>query len=216
MFDELPNYRPVSRLAVASLAVGVSSVLVLLSPLAAMLPLVAIVLAATALAGIRASEGRLAGRWPALGGLALAIGFSSQALSTAFVEGLIADRRAAATATAWLDAIRDGRSDDAFAMTSPGSLPLPAHESHGAIVDTESRRQKFASMPEVQAVAGCGSSKPHQTVIERTKEGWTVRFSLEPCGSRSHLDLAVLRRTVTARGHLVEEWRVNAFALNSD
>ena len=46
--DELSGYRPVSGLAVAALLAGCGSVLVLLTSLAAMLPLVAVVLAVVA------------------------------------------------------------------------------------------------------------------------------------------------------------------------
>ena len=104
--DELTEYRPVSPLAVAALVAGLGSVLVLFTPLAAMLPLVAIALAVVALADFGRSEGRKVGRWAALMGLALAVGFVCQAVATAWADHMIARGRAVATATTWLDAVR--------------------------------------------------------------------------------------------------------------
>ena len=77
--DELAGERPVSGLAVAALLAGCGSALVLFTSLAAMLPLVAMLLAAVALIDLSRSEGRRVGRGAALVGLALAIGFAAQA-----------------------------------------------------------------------------------------------------------------------------------------
>lgn len=200
-----------SPLAVAALAAGIASCLVLFTPLAAMLPLVAIVLAVVALAEIRTSEGHKVGRWPALGGLALAVGFVSQAFATMLAEGMITKQRATATAVAWIDAIREERLDDALAVSSPGALVAAGPDRHDAALDPEARLQAFRALPEVTAVAGCGDTRPHQLVVERSEEGWVVRFSLEPCGSARELTLAVAPRLVAVRGKAIEEWRVNAF-----
>jgi hypothetical protein len=198
---------------VAAFAAGIASCLVLFTPLAAMLPLVAIALAIVALAEIRKSEGRTAGHWPALGGLALAVGFVAQAFTTTLVEGMVAKQRATATAVSWVTAIREGRLDDALAVSSPGALMAIEHDRHDATVDPAARREAFQALPEVTAVTGCSEALPRETSAERTGEGWVVRISLEPCGSPRELTLAVTPRLVAVRGQAVEEWRVSGFAL---
>jgi len=211
--DELPDYRPVNLLAVAALVVGVVSALVLFTPLAAMLPLVAIVLAVAALASIRQSEGRTVGRWPALAGLALATGFSAQAMATISLDRMVANHRAAATAVAWVNAIREGRFDDAIAMSSPAILPTAGRGHHELAVDMGTRRDAFAALPEIQALTRCGATMPRQSAVERTSQGWSVRFSTEPCGVQGLFVLAVTRQAVPAKGQAVEEWRVIGFHL---
>jgi hypothetical protein len=211
--EELPEYRPVSRLAVAALAAGIASCLVLFTPLAAMLPLVAIALAVVALAEIRKSEGRVAGRWPALGGLALAVGFVAQSLATTVVEGMVAKQRATATAVTWINAIREERFDDALSVSSPGALLAIESDQHGEAMDAEVRRESFQVLPEVTAVMGCREALPRLITAERSEGGWVVRFSLEECGVPRELTLAVAPRLVVRRGHAVEEWRVDRFTL---
>jgi hypothetical protein len=211
--EELPEYRPVSKLAVAALGAGIASCLVLFTPLAAMLPLVAIALAVVALAEIRKSEGGLAGRWPALGGLALAIGFVSQTLATTLVDGMVAKQRATATAVSWITAIREGRLDDALSVSSPRALMAIDVASHGEAVDPEARRRAFQSMPEVTAVAKCHETPPLAITAERSEGGWVVRVSLEDCGSSQDLTLAVASQLVVRRSHPVEEWRIDRFTL---
>ena len=98
--DEMAGYRPVSPLAVATLVAGAASALVLVTPLAAMIPLVALALAVAALADLRRAEGKRAGRPLALIGLALAVGFAAQAFTAGVIDSWIARTRAAAAADA--------------------------------------------------------------------------------------------------------------------
>lgn len=211
--EELPDYRPVSKLAVAALVAGLASCLVLFTPLAAMLPLVAIVLAVVALAEIRKSEGRLAGRWPALGGLALAIGFVSQTFATTLVDGLVAKQRATATAESWVTAIREGRFDDALSVSSPRALTMIDVAGHGEAIEPEALRRAFQAMSEVTAVANCRESAPRPIATERSEGGWVVRISLEGCGSARELTVVVASQLLVRRGHPIEEWRVDRFTL---
>ncbi len=212
-FDELPGYRPVSRLAVAALAAGVASSLVLFAPLAAMLPLFAIAIAVAAIVGIRRSEGRMVGRWPALGGLALAVGFSAQALSTALLDGLVARHRAVATATAWVDAVREGRFDDAIAVSSPLVMPPVNRDRQGEEQGVEARLDAFRELPEVKTVADCKTAAPRIDSREPDTDAWLVRVRFEGCNTADELLLSVAPRLVTRRGQIVEEWLVHRFAL---
>jgi len=208
--DELAGYRPVSRLAVAALAAGCSSAAVLFTPLAAMLPLLAIALALAALAEIRRSEGRTVGRWAALVGLALAAGFVSQATTAAFADRWLAARRAGATATAWVESIRDGRLADALAASSPPAQPAEPHDHGGgerpSAVD---RLAAFGDLPAVRAIAAA-KAPPKITAVERSNTAWRVRLALPAGGA---LLLAVEPQLVPRGPRVIERWLVTDFTL---
>jgi len=199
--DELAGYRPVSRLAVAALAAGCSSGLVLFTPLAAMLPLVAIVLAVAALAELRRGEGRIVGRWAALGGLALAVGFVSQATASALADRWVAGRRAAATATTWIDSIRAGRLEDALAATSPLALPAP----------TDDRLAAFGDLHVIKGIAAA-PEPPVITSLERSEDAWRMRLAM-PGQPGGEVLLAVEPQLVTRGPRVIERWLVTGFTL---
>jgi hypothetical protein len=200
--DELAGYRPVSRLAVAALAAGCGSGLVLFTPLAAMLPLLAIVLAVAALAELRRGGGRIAGRWAALGGLALAVGFVSQAAASALADRWVAGRRAVATATTWIDSIRAGRLADALAASSPLALPTP----------TDDRLAAFGELAVVRAIAAA-PEPPTITSLERSEGAWRVRLALPAGESGDGILLAVEPQLVTRGPRVIERWLVTGFTL---
>ena len=200
--DGPAGYRPVSRLAVAALAAGCGSALVLLTPLAAMLPLVAIMLAVAALGELRRGEGRSVGRWAALGGLALAVGFVSQAATTALAERWVTGRRAAATATIWIDLIRAGRMADALAALSPLALPAP----------TDDRLAVFGDLHVVKAIAA-SEEPPAITSLERSPEVWQVRLAMPAGQGGEELLLEVGPLLVTRGSRVIERWLVTGFAL---
>ncbi len=213
--DATSNYRPVSRLAVVAFAAGCTSSLVLITPLAAMLPIVAIALAAAALADIRRSEGHTVGRWIALAGLALAVGFASQAASAALTETMIVRQRAIATATAWVDAVRTGRVADAIAVSSQRALPAGVDTRHGPPPGPEVKVEAFREMPAVKAVAACGTTALTIASVDRADDGWLIRISLAGCGSSGDLLIFVAPRLVTRAGRAVEEWLVNDLRLDA-
>lgn len=210
--DELAGYRPVSALAVAALVAGCGSAVVLLTPLAAAVPLVAAALALVALADIRRSAGRKAGRPAALVGLALALGFAAQAAADAAVTRWIVRRRAVAAATAWIDAVRAGRLADAVTITSPLAIPLPRRDPHVAEPAPGDLAAALAAVPAVQAVSGCAGQRPGiVAVAPGDAGGWTVRADLTPCGRAG----TVVRLDLEARLErgAVERWRVTGATL---
>src|SRR6185437_4373591 len=77
----LVSYGSVAPLAVVSVVVGLASALILTTPLLAPLPVAGIVAAIAALRSIRASNGELVGRTPAIVGLCLATFFLGFGLS---------------------------------------------------------------------------------------------------------------------------------------
>lgn len=211
--DELADYRPVSPLAVATLVCGVAAALVLVTPLAAMLPLFAVVLAVAAFADLRRAEGKRAGRPLVLAGLALALGFAGQALAGAVLDGWIARQRALAAATAWIAAVREERFADAMAMCGPQAYPLP----HEVTVGTEPpapgvREEAFRATAAVRAIEACGQSQPAVTQARRLGTGgsvWRVSGDLKACGiAPGELRVELESRAETGPRGPLERWLV--------
>lgn len=208
--DEVAGYRPVSGLAVAALLAGGGSALVLFTSLAAVLPLLAIAMAGAALVDLRRHEGRRAGRPLALIGLALAIGFSAQAVAAAIVKERIVRGRASATARAWVDAIREERFADALSLCGPTALPLPLRESQGPPPPGGDRQAAFESLPSVAAVRGCRAASP-PILLRRgsAADAWVARVVLDGCDRAGEaVTLRLGPQLVTRDGGAVERWLV--------
>lgn len=214
---ELAGYRPVSGLAVAALVAGCGSALVLFTSLAAMLPLVALVLAVVALRDLARSEGRRAGRGAALVGLALALGFAAQAAGEFLVTRWIGGRRAAATAAAWIDLVREAKTADAVSLCSPLALPFVDHDPSRPPPTEAERVAAFQALPAVAAVTACGrATRPTVSVRKDGTEAtvWIASVPLAPCGRPGEVvTLRVEPRAATRGRALVERWLVTGFEL---
>lgn len=216
---EVAGYRPVSGLAVGALLAGCCSGLVLFSSLAAVVPLVAIVMAAAALAELKRVEGRRVGRLAALGGLALAVGFSAQAIVGGLVDRWIAGRRAEATARVWIDAVRQERFAEALGLSSPRAVSVagPVRDSFGPPPDEAERLAALRDLPPVVALAACGDSRPPVSV-ERdpaVERGWLARATLDGCGRDNAVVKLRVEPTLSARGReLVDRWLVTSFEVD--
>jgi hypothetical protein len=216
--DDAAGYRPVSSLAVAALLAGCSSALVLFTSLAAVVPLVAIVMAVAALADLRRSEGRRAGRVAALAGLALAIGFTTQALAGAAVGRWIAARRAAATAEAWIEAVCKEDFTAAIRLCSGSALPATGGgDPFERPMNTTERLAAFRELPSVASVAACGESRPAVTVQRdpAAETGWLARADLAGCGSAgTSLVLRVEPRAAIRGRTPIDRWLVTSLELD--
>ncbi len=216
--DEMAGYRPVSPLAVATLVAGAASALVLVTPLAAMIPLVALALAVAALADLRRAEGKRAGRPLALIGLALAVGFAAQAFTAGVIDSWIARNRAAAAADAWIDAVREERLTDAMSICGPGAFSLPHAVTMAAEPPTpDVREAAFRAVPAVAAVMGCAAVRPVVTDISRPRDGglaWMVTADLSGCGGTAEsLRIIVEPRSETGPRGTLERWLVVSLGL---
>ena len=119
MVPEPAGYRPVSTLAIGALVLGILSGLALLSPFFFVVPLVAVAVAVAACADVEREGAAKVGRLAALAGLALAVGFGAQAVTSGVVTRSIAAGRALAAANMVVEALREGRQADAEAMCGP-------------------------------------------------------------------------------------------------
>ncbi|RLS68593.1 MAG: hypothetical protein DWH98_01355 [Planctomycetota bacterium] len=182
--SEALSYRPISMLAVGSLGGGVLSALALLSPMLWVVPLLCSGLACVALLESGREGGQKAGRLAALLGLALSIGFGSQAVSTTLTSHLLSGLRARTAAQFWFDTIGQGRLADARSMCVAEAL---------AAVD-------FVVEQGVSAPIAVGWASPS----DRPAGGWVVPVTV---GS------TVLRLTLESvaafhRGRWSEQWMV--------
>lgn len=211
--DATADYRPVSPLAVAALVAGCCSALALVTRFAWALPLVGTALAAAALADVARPEARKAGRLAALAALGLSLGFGAQAISGLLVDRWIMAGRAKAAAQTWIDAVREGRTTEALGLCTPTVLPVSSLPPGLEHEEAEAERLKrFAEMPAVQAVAGCGATSPPllQAAAAGTDDGaWTVQADLATCTAPgTTLRIAVVPRKVQGTSGTVEQWRI--------
>jgi hypothetical protein len=116
--DEQPlaEYVPVSRLAIAALGLGLTSPLVLVSPLLVVVPLAGLAVAVLALRQIAFSGQSLQGRWLAMVGLSLATLFLGWGLSRQVSRQLLLAEQAQRFADGWLALVRDGKLHEADQM----------------------------------------------------------------------------------------------------
>jgi len=216
------GYRPVSGLAVAALALGALSALALTSPLLWGLPLLGVCLAVVALRDVSREGAEKAGRAAALAGLALSIGFGAQALTGRLVARRIMADRARAVATAWLDAIRDGKLVEARTMIAPDLLPSTSAldrplQPHDA--PPEPPEAEFARMPVVAALLRCGGRAERAIGCEAIEppEGprWVARVRLSPCaeGGPLAVRLELEPRDQREKAGRVQRWLVTKFEL---
>ena len=113
--DERPlaEYVPVSRLAVAALALGLASPLILASPLLIVVPLAGLAVAFVALRQIALSDRRLQGRWLATLGLCLATFFLGWGVTRQMSRQLTMSQQAERFVDSWLVLVRDGKLHEA-------------------------------------------------------------------------------------------------------
>jgi hypothetical protein len=191
--DEQARYRPVSGLAVASLVAGMLSAAALVNPFFWVVPLLAAGLACLGLLDVSRAGAEKAGRVVALAGLALAVGFGAQAVSSTLTRRLITMARAHEASVVWIEALRDGRVADARAMCLPDAAPN---------LDDVAKQ-----------VASCGGAgRPVASVIGRGEENpdtWRVRVAVEPC-TAGPLELVIeLGASIVPRQEgPVERWTV--------
>lgn len=189
------EYRPVSRLAVTAVGLGICSAAALLHPLCWALPLVAGAVSVAALADVR-RNGR-AGGLAAVAGLALAAGFGGQAVGHAGVQRLLAERRALAATRLWLDAVREERKADAAAMMGG--------------------RAAADAAAAMQAIRACGPTSA-VVALQAIPDGeaadtWVVALRVRPCGAAGDRGVEVRLGVETLPGRGGERWFVTDVAV---
>ena len=216
--SETIGYRPVSKVAVAAVVVGLLSSLALTTPLLWTLPLLGIALAIMGLADVTRSGAEKAGRAAALVGLVLSVGFGAQAVTAVVVSRTITESRARAVASMWCNALRENRLADAQSMLSPHVLPA-AHSDHSGHADGD--EPTIGSLPAVMAIRDCGDTAVRTIEStgrdEETGEQWGVRVRLSPCadGGAVEVQLQLQSEIVNEPTQRVERWTISQIDLGS-
>lgn len=242
----VPGYRPVSLLAIAAAVAGVASALAVVSPALWVVPLLTVALAAMALKdvaprgdGEESSEDgadgaerpaaapgldRKTGRWLALLGLALAIGFGVQA-GVSFVVGRTVMRsRAEASGRMFLEMVRKERMADAIKCCLPQvTPPMSSRNMDGPPTPDAQTRAAEASlraMDVIRAIQRCGDDAPMDIRCvgpeTRFKDSWILEVRIGPCPDGKPLEIKMLMqsRSVTRGKRPFDNWMVAGIALD--
>jgi hypothetical protein len=230
--DVVPGYRPVSVLAVVALIAGILSATAVFSPALLLVPLIASALSVLALKDVSASgdgddraEGgdRKTGRWWALAGLALAVGFGVQSVATSLTQRTVAFRRAEASAAMFLEMVREDRLGEAVKTCLPQVIP-PMGMGMGAKAtpDVQERQAEasLAGMEIIKDIRKCGSAATTLRCVgaeDRFPDSWAVVVVIGPCEGRSKpLEIRMLMQSkpVTRGQRMFDNWMVAGIAPN--
>lgn len=231
--DVVPGYRPVSVLAVFALLAGMLSGAAIFSPVLLVVPLVASALAVMALKDVSSrgdaeddapSGDRKTGRWLALAGLALAVGFGTQSVATSLTQRSVAFARAEASAAMFLEMVREDRMAEAVKTCLPQVIP-PMGMGVGAKATPDIQEKQaeaaLAGMEIIQDIRKCGSA-PSTTLRcvgaeDRFPDSWAVVVVISPCEGRSKpLEIRMLMQSkpVTRGQRSYDNWMVAGIAPN--
>ncbi|RLS34210.1 MAG: hypothetical protein DWH79_05060 [Planctomycetota bacterium] len=235
---EVTGYRPVSALAILAAAAGAVSAVALASPLFWTVPLLAIGLAVVALRDVAGAENdsdpesvrlpgdRKLGRWWVLAGLALAIGFGAQAVTTHLVHRWISSDRAVAAARLWVETVLEDRLGDAAKSCLPMVIPpSPGAGSRGfTMPDAPSQVEgQFAKMEVVEAMRKCATGAPIEAHCSGPEyvmpAAWVVHVSLGPCAEGMkpvRLRLLMRSKAVTRGTRQFDTWTVAGLAFDQE
>jgi len=250
--DIVPGYRPVSMVAVFAALAGVCSALALVTPILWFLPLLALGLSLMALRDVApgadcepdsgigddpaaAGEGGLSGtatlpdrktgRWWALAGLALSLGFGAQAVATTLSQRAVAFSRSEAAARMFIDMVRADRMADAIKVCLPQVIPPPMGKGIAGRstpdVQVQQAEASLSNMEVIQAIQACAGAAPIETrcigAEERLPSSWAVAVRIGPCeGGGKPVDVKMLMQSkpVTRGQRQYDNWMVAGITLD--
>jgi hypothetical protein len=192
----LEQYRSISRLALLALGLGLASALVLVNPLLAPIPLLAVAVAVLSLRGIRASSGQMVGRVPAVAGLCLAMFFLGWGISARFSRAWTLESHARQFAEQWLRLVAEGDLQQA------DQLRVPAASRMGSTV---LRKEFYEKNPQAQTELTAFFAKPEMRDFIALGKDVKIHFdSLDGNESSAYVDRLFLRYTFSdAQGTIV-------------
>lgn len=183
----LAQYRSISKLSLAALGLGLASALVLVSPLLAAVPFLALAVAVLSLRGIRSSGGQVVGRVPAIAGLCLATFFLGWGISARFSRAWTLESNSRQLAEAWLQMIATGDLEQADQLRKP---------TQNRMRSAESRQEFYRRNPDALADLSKFFAAPVLRDFIAQGEHVKVRFDSVAGTERSALfDRLILRYT---------------------
>lgn len=159
--EQIDSYRAVSHWAVLSLLFGASSALVLVHPLMAFLPALAVICGAAALRQIQHYWPTYVGRWAALLGLWLALVFAVAMPTRLLIWHFQIEAEAIRFGDEFMRLLLDGRPIEAHQLTLPIKLRLPPDETMLETYRSDQTRQdgvrSYVGDPTVRTLLALGS-----------------------------------------------------------
>jgi hypothetical protein len=207
------EYRPVSWLAVAAAVGGAVSAVALLGPVFWAVPLLGILLSLVALGDVGRPGAERVGRWAALAGLFLAVGFGAQAVGSHLVQRWVAKERAIATARHWVTTVKGGNVEEAAAMLGPTALDrglsMPGKPEETAV-------QLLERHPVVEQIRRCGGEAAVSATVEGTVPTdariWIAAVNIAPCPGAvdgvSTVRMLVQPQRLVRQGRVFDAWQV--------
>jgi len=173
----LPDYQPLSRLAVASLVAALLSPTALAHPLLWIVPAVTVLLAGLALRSIGRSEGELRGGGLARWSLATALLFICWAVAWNASHQYLIGRHARHYSQAWFDLIQKGRLYDAHQLMLPFEMRAPVSDS---LEETYAKAAQPSSRPKTEGQDQDPTADPVRLQMEELSSGYKSFTSDRP------------------------------------
>ena len=166
---------------------------------------------------------RKTGRWWALAGLALSLGFGAQAVATTLTQRVVAFSRSESAARMFLDMVRADRMGDAVKVCLAQVYPPPKMGGFGAQptpdVQALQAEASLAGMEVIRAIQACGTAAPIDIRCEgaepRLPNSWAVRVRIGPCeggGKPLRLTMLMQSKPVTRGQRQFDNWMVAGIA----
>lgn len=185
--DELivAEYRSIASLAFVSLGLGLGSVIILLTPLLAPLPVGGIAAGIAALRAIRKSRGELAGSAIAIAGLSLSMFFLGMGLTRHLGRQGTLEQRGREMASVFLDLLMEGRVKEAHQFRQSPTTRITSPE---AIAEHYEKNKEAA-----QELETFNNTAGVKDLVRRGKEADVQYESLHSATRDGKTDMLVLR-----------------------
>ncbi len=221
---ELPDYKAISRLAVASLLLGIASITALAAVPLWIVPLIGVVVSLLAFVRIAGAGGTLGGRPLAVVGLCLAVFFGSAALAGHWNSRRIIARQAEETADQWFAALARHDVELAHQWTvsfgqRSGAFDL---EQLRKFYEKDSKAKeglaKFIENPSIALLLALGPRAHAQLVdteliddrMETVSQDYQISYEEAGKPQSFRLTLMFERRVPPHRGYVW--WRISGYA----
>jgi hypothetical protein len=191
------TFRPRTSLAARlSLLFGLAAVLVLVSPLLAILALAGAVSGGVALWAIRRSDGVLAGQGLALCGLALSVFFLGLGLTRHLTRQSLLEQRARELVDVWVRLLQEGKAQQAHQFRRPPAQrirsPEALQEHYATNKEASQELQSFVSAPGIKELIqhGAAADARFEEVVSSVREGESdlVLLKYSYVSDRAHPD----------------------------
>jgi hypothetical protein len=171
-------FRPRTSLAAwLSLGFGIAAVLVLVSPLLALLAIAGAVSGLIALRALRRSEGQLSGEGLALCGLALSLFFLGLGLTQHLTRQSLVEQRARQLVDVWVRLLQEGQTQQAHQFRRPPPQRIRSAEAlqehYATNKEASQELQSFVSAPGIKELIqhGAAADTRFEEVVSAVREG---------------------------------------------